>query len=158
MENNNSKKLTKESLNKMIHDILNEELHKERKKAVMESKLKTVKAEMAELMEHYGQDALMSELFGFGKKAIALNAIKPSQNAVAFVTKHPAARNAIGEFKKHYNMDDNLAKNAVMAVYDFAGGVPLLGKYGFDFNPQTMTLTIDPNKGGLFTGHPIMGQ
>jgi len=157
MENNN-KKLTKESLNKMIHDILNEELQKERKKAVMESKLKSVKSEIEALMEHYGQDALLNELFGFGKKAVALNAIKPSQGAVDFVTKHPAARNAMAEFKKKYNMDDNLAKNAVMAVYDFAGGVPMLSKYGFDFNPQTMALTIDPNKGGLFTGHPIMGQ
>lgn len=141
----NTKKLTKESLNKMIHDILNEELHKERKKAVMESKLKTVKAEMESLMEHYGEDALMSELFGFGKKAVALNAMKPSQDAVAFVTRHPASRNAVNAFVTNYKLDPETAKKAVMAVYDFGGGVPMLDKYGYSYDPQTMTLTIDPN-------------
>jgi hypothetical protein len=97
----------------------------------------------------------IDEFFGLGKKVIDLNTLKPSADAVAFVTRHPASKGAIGEFLKKFNMDNTLASKAVEAVYDYAKGIPMLSKYGFTFDPQTNRLQIDPNKGGLFATSPF---
>ena len=137
-----------------LQNIIAEEATRYKKVLELQRKKDAI---MSQLNEMYEAEEI-DEIFGFGKKSFNLNALKPSAEAIAFATKHPARKVAIDAFKKHYNMNDDLAMKAVQAVYDFAGGVPMLAKYSFDFNPQTMTLTIDPNKGGLFSGHPIMGE
>lgn len=120
--------------------------------------------------ENYSQlEVTNEELFGLGKKVYVLDEYKPSEKAVEYVAKHPAAKVCIRDFKtlykKKFNQDlsDELTNKCVQVAYDFGGAPPQLGKYGFEFNPKDekkggkVTLTVDPNGKGLFSGHPIMG-
>jgi len=116
------------------------------------------------------------ELFGFGKKTYKLGAeFKPDEDSLEFIkynaeTKkssgHPAAGLCVKDFKRLYQdafkqeLSTELAVQCVQATFMFADGVPQLSRFGFEFNKKgsdEISLTINPNGKGLFSGHPIMG-
>ena len=131
--------------------------------------------------QHSNIEMTNEEFLGFGKKTYILSddEFKPSADSLTHIKYdkdkksaifvHPASKGAMADFKnlykKKFNQDlsSELAVKCVQAAYMFGGGAPMLSKYGFEFNPKNdkeggkITLTIDPNGKGLFSGHPIMG-
>ena len=100
----------------------------------------------------------VNELFGFGKKTYNLAALKPSKDAVDFYnTRKDLVKKYNEFFVGKEGMTEEQSKNAIMAIYDFGGGMPLLKKYTIEFNKDTNSLVVDPNGKGLFNGHPVMG-
>jgi hypothetical protein len=101
---------------------------------------------------------VVNEFFGFGKKTYNLTSLKPSKDAVDFYNNR---KDLVGRYNKFFvgkeGMTEDQAKNAIMAIYDFGNGAPLLNKYTIEFNKDTNTLVVDPNGKGLFNGHPVMG-
>ena len=131
--------------------------------------------------QHSNVEMTNEEVFGFGKKTHILSGdeFKPSKDSLTYIkydkdkkaaiSVHPASKVPFNDFKnlykKKFNQDlsDEFAVKCVQAAYMQGNGVPQLSKYGFEFNPKDdkhggkITLTIDPNGKGLFTGSPIMG-
>jgi hypothetical protein len=89
-----------------------------------------------------------NEFFGMGNKVINLATYQGSKDAVAFVTQRKdLMKNYYAYFMKDGAMDQPTADKAVMALYDFAKGIPLLNKYALTYNAPN--LTINPNKDGI---------
>lgn len=84
---------------------------------------------------------------------------KPSQDAIDFYDTRK--NDLVPQYNKFFitkqGMTEEQAKNAIMALYDFGKGQPLLKKYTLDFDKTANTLKVDPNGKGLFNGSPIMG-
>lgn len=104
--------------------------------------------------EFLGLDKVKDKLSGV--KKFTLDTFKPSGDAKDFI------RRGISSYKeklKKLNIPEDLFKNAVMALYDFAEGVPLLDRLHLEYDEKSKTLTVDPNKKkkGLFGGDPVMG-
>lgn len=103
-------------------------------------------------------DFVTNEIFGFGKKTYNLTDVKASKEAMDFYTQR---KDLVAKYNEFFvgkqGMTEEQAKNAIMALYDFGKGMPLLKKYSLDFNKEANTFTVDPNGKGLFNGHPIMG-
>lgn len=91
-----------------------------------------------------------------GVKKFVLTNLKPSDEAKEFVKRKV---DRYKEFLAGLKVPAELITNAIMAMYDFAEGVPLLNTMDVKYDDQTKTLIIDPNKKGkgLFSGSPING-
>jgi len=91
----------------------------------------------------------VEELFGFGKKVVNLDSASPSKDAQEFVsTRKNLLPGYYAQFMQKMGMDQPTADKAIMAVYDFAKGIPLLNKYELSYDAATKSLTINPNKAG----------
>lgn len=90
-----------------------------------------------------------------GVKKFVLTSLKPSDEAMDFVKRNVAKyKNFLADMK----VPADLMNKAIMALYDYADGVPLLDRIDVKYDDSTKTLTAAPkNKGGIFSGNPIMG-
>jgi len=90
-----------------------------------------------------------------GIQKIVLDKVKPSDDAKEFV------RRDVSTYKSaltKLNIPMDLLKNAIMAMYDYADGVPLLDRMELKYEPSTKTLTVqNKNKGSMFAGDPVRG-
>lgn len=120
--------------------------------------------EIQESLDIYGDQ---NEAFGLsnivngikGIKTYNLTDFKPSQEAIDFYNQRK--NDLVPKYNEFFvgkqGMTEEQAKNAIMALYDFGKGQPLLKKYTLDFDKTTNSLKVDPNGKGLFNGSPIMG-
>lgn len=91
-----------------------------------------------------------------GVKKFVLDDFEPSDEAKQF-----SKRNIkhIGEYLKKIGVPGALLGTAMMALYDYADGVPLLNKLKVDYNPKENMIIVGPNNaGGKFAGDIVMGQ
>lgn len=92
-----------------------------------------------------------------GVKTYNLSDLKASKEAQDFVTKRKDLKPTYVKALTKFGMDETNIDNAIMALYDFAKGVPILKKYELTYDEKNNTLKVNPNGKGLFNGHPIMG-
>jgi hypothetical protein len=91
-----------------------------------------------------------------GIKKFVLTNIEPSDEAKEFVQRNTKMYK---KFLEGLKVPADLIANAIMALYDYAEGTPLLDRLDLQYDASTKTLIIDPNKKkkGLFSGSPVMG-
>lgn len=59
---------------------------------------------------------------------------------------------------KNLKLDAAKAEQAAKAVFNFANGaIPVMSRWNIDYMVKADELVVNPNGGGLFNGHPIMG-
>lgn len=92
-----------------------------------------------------------------GVKTLNLTTLNVSKEAQDFITKRKDLKATYTKALTKMGMDVADIDIAIMAIYDFGKGTPMLNKYELTYDDNAKTLKINPNGKGLFNGHPIMG-